>query len=161
MTASPNSKLRRWWVAILPLLFFCLGLAFLPLVGIQDDEVLFATAVFHLPGATVFHARVFHHQLPLMLLSYLGALKSWIYFPILTLIRPSYLSIRLPVLLIGAVTIWLFVWFLDRAGGVRLGGDDQRGAGGARCDWAAARARVCGSDGGGGRERGAEETEGA
>jgi hypothetical protein len=120
MTASPNSKLRRWWVAILPLLFFGLGLAFLPLVGIQDDEVLFATAVFHLPGATVFHARVFHHQLPLMLLSYLGALKSWIYFPILTLIHPSYLSIRLPVLLIGAVTIWLFVWFLDRTHGRRV-----------------------------------------
>src|ERR1700733_13519087 len=99
MTASPNFKLGRWPAAILPLLFFCLGLAFLPLVGIQDDEVLFGTAVFHVPGGTVFHARVFHHEIPLMLLSYLGALKSWIYFPILTGILPSYLTIRLPVLL--------------------------------------------------------------
>ena len=52
-----------------------------------------------------------------MLLSYLGALKTWIYFPILTRIRPSYLTIRLPVLLMGTLTIWLFTWFLERAHG--------------------------------------------
>ena len=55
-----------------------------------------------------------------MLLSYLGALKSWIYFPILDLIRPSYRTIRLPVLLIGALTIWLFAWFLERAHGRKV-----------------------------------------
>ncbi len=120
MTDLPNIKLGRWPALILPLLFFCIGLAFLPLVGIQGDEVLFATAIFHLPGATTFSARVFHHKIPLMLLSYLGALKTWIYFPILALIRPSYWSIRLPVLLMGAVTIWLFVWFLERAHGRRV-----------------------------------------
>ncbi len=36
-----------------------------------------------------------------MLLSYLGALKSWIYYFILYRIRPSYLTIRLPVLADG------------------------------------------------------------
>jgi 4-amino-4-deoxy-L-arabinose transferase-like glycosyltransferase len=55
-----------------------------------------------------------------MLLSYLGALKSWIYFPILYRIRPSYLTIRLPVLLIGTVTICLFIWFLERLHGRRV-----------------------------------------
>ena len=117
MKASSNFQLRRWPAAILPLLFFCLGLAFLPLVGIQADEVFFATAVFHLPSAAAFDAHLFHQQVPLMLLSYLGALKSWIYFPILTRIHPSYLTIRLPVLLIGTLTIWLFIWFLERAHG--------------------------------------------
>jgi hypothetical protein len=120
MTASPKFKLPRWPAAILPLLFFCLGLAFLPLVGIQDDEVLFATAVFHVPTSTVFDTHVFHREIPLMLLSYLGALKSWIYFPILMRIRPSYLTVRLPVLLIGTVTIWLFIWFLERTHGRRV-----------------------------------------
>src|SRR5271168_4641817 len=120
MTASRNFTLRRWPAVILPLLFFCLGLAFLPLVGIQADEVFFATAVYHLPGSTVFDAPVFHSQVPLMLLSYLGALKSWIYFPILTSIRPSYLTIRLPVLLLGTLTIWLFTWFLERAHGRKV-----------------------------------------
>jgi hypothetical protein len=114
-----NFQLRRWPVAILPLLFFFLGLGFLPLVGIQNDEVLFATAVFHIPS-TVFNAHLFHHEIPLMLLSYLGALKSWIYFPILTRIRPSYFTIRLPMLLVGTVTIWLFTWFLEKAHGRRV-----------------------------------------
>ena len=97
-----------------------MGLAFIPLAGIQDDEVIFATAVFHVPGSNVFHARFFHSEIPLMLLSYLGALKSWLYVPILHRIQPSYWSIRLPMLLIGALTIWLFTWFLERAHGRRV-----------------------------------------
>jgi hypothetical protein len=120
MTAPPNFKPTRWPAAVLALLFFCMGLAFLPLVGIQDDEVLFTTAVFHVPGSGVFHAHVFNSEIPLMLLSYLGALKSWIYIPILDRIRPSYLTIRLPVLVIGTMTIWLFTWFLERAHGRRV-----------------------------------------
>jgi len=120
MTALSNFKLRRWHVVILPLLFFGLGLAFLPLVGIQADEVFFANAIFHLPSAAAFDAHIFHQQIPLMQLSYLGALKSWLYFPILTRIRPSYLTIRLPVLLLGTVTIWLFVRMLERAHSVTV-----------------------------------------
>src|SRR5579863_4319211 len=117
MTVPPNLK-RFWWPAtIFPLLFFLLGLAFLPLVGIQADEVFFATAVYKLPGSTVFDAHFFHQQIPLMLLSYLGALKSWIYFPILYLVQPSYLTVRLPVLVIGALTIGLFVRLLEKAHG--------------------------------------------
>jgi hypothetical protein len=112
--------IRRWPFAILPLLYFGLGLPFLPLVGIQDDEVLFGTAVFHVPGGAVFNAHVFHREFPLMLLSYLGTLKTWIYIPILTLMRPSYLTIRLPALLIGALSIWLFTCLLDRAHGRRV-----------------------------------------
>ncbi len=117
MRASPRFKLR-WWPAVwLPLVFFGLGLAVLPQPGLQDDEVLFATPVFHLPAATVFDVHIFHNQLPLMLLTYLGALKSWLYFPILTLIRPSYLTVRLPVLIIGSLTVWLFIWLLETTGG--------------------------------------------
>ncbi len=55
-----------------------------------------------------------------MLLSYLGALKSWIYYFILYRIRPSYLTIRLPVLLMGTLTVWLFIWFLEKAHGRRV-----------------------------------------
>jgi len=52
-----------------------------------------------------------------MLLTYLGALKSWLYLPILTLFRPSYLTVRLPVLTIGSLTVWLFIWLLELTGG--------------------------------------------
>ena len=97
-----------------------MGLAFLPLVGIQDDEVLFTTAVFHVPGSGIFHAHIFNSELPLMLLSYLGALKSWIYYPIFDRIRPSYLTIRLPMLLVATFTIWLFVRLLEKLHGRRV-----------------------------------------
>jgi hypothetical protein len=117
MRAPPRFN-QRWWPAwLLPLVFFGLGLAVLPQPGLQDDEVLFATPAFHLPAATVFDAHIFHSRLPLMLLTYLGALKSWLYFPILALMRPSYLTVRLPVLITGSLTIWLFIWLLERTGG--------------------------------------------
>lgn len=120
MKASHKIKQARCPSAILPLLFFCLGLPFLPLVGLQEDEVLFATAVFHAPTSKVFEAHLFHREIPLMLLSYLGAVKSWLYFPILMRIRPSYLTVRLPMLLAGTVTVWLFTWFLERAHGRKV-----------------------------------------
>jgi Dolichyl-phosphate-mannose-protein mannosyltransferase len=68
----------------------------------------------------LFETHVFDQEVPLMLLSYLGALKSWIYFPILDRIRPSYLTVRLPVLLIGSVTIWLFIWLLEKLHGRKV-----------------------------------------
>jgi len=56
-----------------------------------------------------------------MLLTYLGALKSWLYFPILTLLSPSYLTVRLPVLIIGSLTVWIFIWLLRRTSGQTAG----------------------------------------
>jgi hypothetical protein len=117
MRASPRFNLRWWAALLLPLVFFGLGLAVLPQAGLQNDEVLFATPIFHLPAATVFDAHIFHRRLPLMLLTYLGALKSWLYLPILTLLHPSYLTVRLPVLIIGSLTVWLFIWLLERVSG--------------------------------------------
>ncbi len=120
-----NFKQIKWYAAIPSLLFLCLGIAFLPLAGVQEDEVYFATAIYHLPMATVFDARLFDRQIPLMLLSYLGALKSWIYYPIFDRIRPSYLTVRLPMLLVAAVSIWIFIWILERLHGrkvARVGG---------------------------------------
>jgi hypothetical protein len=110
------SNFKRLWcpAAVLPLLFFGQGLAFLPLVGIQADEVYFVPAMYGRPTGISYHADFLGRQIPLMLLSYLGALKCWIYAPILSRIRPSYWTIRLPVLLMGAVSIWLFVWLLEK-----------------------------------------------
>lgn len=103
--------------AIFPLLYLALGLAVIPQAGLQDDELLFTAPFFHLPGAAVFSVRLFHAHLPLMLLTYLGALKSWLYFPILASFPPSYLTIRLPVLATGSLTVWLFFRLLERTNG--------------------------------------------
>ena len=59
-----------------------------------------------------------------MLMSYLGALKSWAYAPIFHFWRPSPASTRVPVILTGGFTIWLF-WNLLR----RIAGDRAAAAG--------------------------------
>jgi hypothetical protein len=113
-----NSALKvtlGWWPAlILPLLFFALGWVLLPYAGLQNDEVLFATPDFHQTSSSIFTIPLPRFNVPVMLLSYLGALKTWLYAPFITRIRPSYLTVRLPALLIGAMTIGIFVWFLEK-----------------------------------------------
>jgi len=112
-----KSNLRWWPIAAFPLLFFVLGWFLLPYAGLQQDEVLFATPDFHQTSSSIFTIPVDQFHVPVMLLSYLGALKTWLYAPLFLRTRPSYLSVRLPVLLIGAMTIGLFVWFLERVHG--------------------------------------------
>jgi len=98
--------------------FVLVGCSLLPYNGIEDDEALVAGPIFG-PVAREFRLRVFHRDIPLMAMDYVGALKSWLYLPIFRLFAPSPLSLRLPVLAIGAITIWLFYLLLDRIAGNR------------------------------------------
>jgi len=91
----------------------------LPYAGLQNDEVLFAAPDYHQASSSIFTIAAGRYHVPVMLLSYLGALKTWLYAPILFRVRPSYLTIRLPALLLGAMTIVMFVWFLDKIHGRR------------------------------------------
>jgi len=120
---SPKSKQRRWLGCLCALIFFFLGCVILPYPGLQNDEVIFAPADYQVPGSAVF--LVFHDHVPVMLMSYLGALKSWLYAGILNVFPPSSWTVRLPVLFLGAVTVWLFVELLQAIQGSRaawLGG---------------------------------------
>src|SRR5947209_1779819 len=58
---------------VLCALFILAGLAFVPYAGIQSDEALF-TAPLYAPFPREFRARLFHHDVPLMLMSYVGTL---------------------------------------------------------------------------------------
>jgi len=49
-----------------------------------------------------------------MFLTYLGALKSWLCFPVLAAFGPNLWSIRIPAVAGGAITIWLFFLLLER-----------------------------------------------
>ncbi|PWT99621.1 MAG: hypothetical protein C5B51_26780 [Terriglobia bacterium] len=99
--------------------FFFAGLAFLPHLGIENDEALFATA-FYKPGTSEEYViRLSHSRLPLMLINYLGTLKSWIYRPLFRLWGTSVASIRIPVLLAGVTSLWLFYLLLRRVAGKR------------------------------------------
>jgi hypothetical protein len=100
------------------LFFVAVGLAFIPQAGIQTDEALFAHGIYD--TADLAHSiSIFHHRFPLMLMSYIGALKSSLYTPIFSIWRPSAFSTRVPVILTGALTIWLFSLLLRRLSGNR------------------------------------------
>ena len=54
-----------------------------------------------------------------MLMSYLGTLKAWIYHPIFHFWPPSSWSVRIPVLLIGTLSVWIFFRLVRNTIGVR------------------------------------------
>lgn len=100
------------------IVFMLLGCAFISDLGIQNDEALFGAGIYEPLGVeSVLSA--FKVKIPLMLMSYLGTLKAWIYTLIFKFWAPSPASVRFPALLAGAATIWLFFLLLRRAFCVR------------------------------------------
>lgn len=96
--------------------FLLAGIAILPYPGIQNDEALFASAIYA-PETTGHTVRIFKRPVALMLMSYLGTLKAWLYAPIFALWTPSAWSLRVPVLVLGAVTILFLFILLQRWSG--------------------------------------------
>jgi hypothetical protein len=86
------------------LFFVSIGWILLHNAGMQADEVMFVYDLWH-PQSAASLASIFKHHMPLMLMSYLGALKSWLYAPILFFAGPSKESLRLPTLLLATGTI--------------------------------------------------------
>ena len=70
----------------------------IPYAGIQEDEALFSIPFFR-PCRREYKIRLFHHNIPLMVMTYVGALKTWIYWPLVHWFGPSVWTVRLPVAL--------------------------------------------------------------
>jgi hypothetical protein len=98
--------------------FFCAGHAFIPLLGLEDDETLFAQGIYQ-PRAELYSLHIGRSHVPIMLMSYLGALKSLIYGPIVRNLGVSLRTVREPMLLAGVASLWLFFLLLRRAAGNR------------------------------------------
>src|SRR5438094_112537 len=111
-----NSK-GSYYALAACLMFLITGWMFLARLGIQNDEALFANGIFK-PYAVASVLRIGHSRLPLMLMSYLGTLKSWIYRPVFQLFGTGVQAMRAPMLLAGACSIWLFYLLLRRIAGV-------------------------------------------
>jgi 4-amino-4-deoxy-L-arabinose transferase-like glycosyltransferase len=76
------------------------------LPGLYYDEVAFVNAAQGAPDNTFIYMRV--GQIPVLIMPYLGALKAWFYSPIFHVFGVSPLTIRLPTILLGAVTLLIF-----------------------------------------------------
>jgi hypothetical protein len=98
--------------------FFAAGMAFIPLLGIENDESLFGSVIF---APQLAHAvRFLGADRRFMLMSYVGSLKGWLYAPIFRLWAPGAYSIRVPVLIAGVLTLWLFYRLVERASSERV-----------------------------------------
>jgi 4-amino-4-deoxy-L-arabinose transferase-like glycosyltransferase len=81
--------------------------------GIQTDEALFSAGLYP-PFQHGYWMWVRGNRLPLMVMTYVGALKSWLYAPLLAIWSPSPIVVRLPAILLSAVTVLLFYRLLLR-----------------------------------------------
>jgi 4-amino-4-deoxy-L-arabinose transferase-like glycosyltransferase len=96
--------------------FVATAFLFMPRLGIEADEAMIANGIYD-HGAPLYSWKFGSAEVPVMLISYLGALKTWIYNPYFAVWAPSAVSLRLPAVLAGVVTIWLFFILLDRVVG--------------------------------------------
>jgi 4-amino-4-deoxy-L-arabinose transferase-like glycosyltransferase len=99
--------------------FILLSLSLIPYAGIQEDEALFSVP-FYQPVPRELRFQLFHHKIPLMVMTYVGGLKTWIYWPLVHWFGSSVWTVRLPVVLLGAITVFVF-FHLIRAIGTQTG----------------------------------------
>jgi len=109
----------------IPFLVFCacclyilLGASLIPYAGVQNDEALFSIPLY-LFNPKDLSISIFHHRVPLMVMSYVGTLKTFVYAPILRIFGANVWSVRLPMVLAGAATIYFFYNLAQRAAGTR------------------------------------------
>ena len=98
----------RGALAAILLLFIATAMLFVSRPGIEADETLVANP-----------ALFYWHSIPLMLMSYMGALKAWFYLALFAVVKPGPVSLRTPTVLVGAAAVWLFFLLLDRTIGRR------------------------------------------
>jgi 4-amino-4-deoxy-L-arabinose transferase-like glycosyltransferase len=116
-TRRSDRRLPAGLVIAACIFFFLAGQAFAPTLGVENDEALFGMAL--LPPHAAFTVQVGHFHLPLMLMSYLGALKAWIYRPIFLWFGTGVWSLREPALIAGAASLWFFYLLMRRIAGCR------------------------------------------
>lgn len=98
------------------IVFLALGIALLPYAGVQNDEALFA-APYYQENARQFCITIFHKRIVLMVMSYIGTLKTALYGPILAIFGANVWSIRLPMVLAGVLTVFIFYYLVQRSAG--------------------------------------------
>ncbi len=98
------------------LVFFAVGLALIPWPGLQNDELFFSGPIYA-DNAAFYQWEIGAAKIPVMVMSYTGALKTWLYQALFQFFAPTEWSVRIPVLLMGMGTIWLtWVWVRRIAG---------------------------------------------
>jgi len=100
------------------LLFVLAGLPFLRSAGLHVDAS-YELAGFYGCSNPAWKITIFRREVPVMIIQYLGAFKAWLYQPLLRHFEVSPFAVRLPTLLVGACSVWMFYLLLNRVSGRR------------------------------------------
>jgi hypothetical protein len=101
-------------------LFIAVAVPWIDKPGMQTDEVLFAGGIYP-PFDERFTVRIFDQEIPIMVMSYVGALKARVWELIFEVWPPSPASVRIPAVLLGALSIWWTYLLMARTLGRRAG----------------------------------------
>lgn len=122
MNPRPASQLSYFILTLACIGFFLFAATcFIQSPGFYYDEVLFAPLSYSIAGQHV-EASVGIKFLGLPVttgLLYLGTLKAYLMALILSLFGSSYLTVRLPMILVGAFCVWLLAKFLEPRIGIK------------------------------------------
>jgi len=99
-------------------LFILLAILFIPYAGIQADEALFSAPLFPHIGKDL-RLPLLPHHVPLMVMTYVGSLKTLAYWPIFRIFGANTWTLRVPAVLLGAITIFVFFHLASVSGGAR------------------------------------------
>ena len=101
------------------LVFLLCACLFLHLPGLHYDEVAFANAALgNIDNSFItYELKIGSVKVPLMIMPYIGALKALIYAPIFKLWDPSPITVRVPVIILGLLTlIIIYKWVVPLLG---------------------------------------------
>lgn len=108
-----------WLIPAASILWFLIaGLLLIPGPGLQNDELFFSGPLYF-ADAAFYNLEIGANKIPLMVMSYTGALKTWLYAGLFEFFEPTRWSVRVPVILMGMATIWMTWMWVRRIAGVR------------------------------------------
>src|SRR5215218_7090729 len=115
---EPMLRRRADWLALsFCILFIGLASAWISEMGVQTDEALFSAGIYPPLGPGV---ELLGKHRTLMLMTYVGAVKSYVWKPIVRNVGASAVTTRLPAVLLGAITLGLFYVLLKRTLDLRV-----------------------------------------
>ena len=109
-----NRREQIWLAAGLSLFALC-SFPWLSLPGPYHDELLFVPVLEPFTyGSTLYSWRVADTEIPIMIMSYVGALKALLMKAIFVVCPPTMATVRGSALLLGMATVWLTLIFVRR-----------------------------------------------
>lgn len=102
------------FIALCLLCYIVISCYRLDLPGFQYDEVLFGNAArLGKADSSFIYLRLF--GIPLLLMEYIGALKSYLYIPIFYMFGFNYMSVRLPMVILSVISLLVLYRSVSRS----------------------------------------------